>query len=74
MLLEEELFLLPSLNGRNYVWCLFLQLSTLQETLDLQLFIMWEFERQLKHNLMTFTNLRRSSIESVTSWLHFAIL
>ena len=57
-----------------YVWCLFLQLSTLQETLDLQLFIMWEFERQIKYNLMTFTNLRRSSIEIVTNWLHFAIL
>ena len=57
-----------------YVWCLFLQLSTLQETLDLQLFIMWEFERQIKHNLMTFANLRRSSIEIVTNWLHFAIL
>ena len=74
MLLEEELLLLPSLIGCSYVWCFFLQLSTLQETLDLQLFIMWGFERQIKHNLMTFTNLRRTSIESVTNWLHFAIL
>ena len=30
------------------MWCLLWQLSTLQKTLELQLFIMWEFERQLK--------------------------
>ena len=50
-----------------------MQLSTLQKTLDLQLFLMWEFEKELKHNLLIFTNLSRSSTESVTKWLHSAI-
>ena len=62
------MLLLPSLTGCNNVWYLFLQLSILQKSLDLQLFTMWEFKRQLKHNLLTFTNLR-----CFTSWLHSAI-
>ena len=38
-----------------------LHLSTIQRTLDLLSFVICKFERQIKHNLFSFTNLKSST-------------
>ena len=48
-----------SLGRYNRVFCLLLQLSTLQQTFDLHSFIICDVDKRLIHNVFSFTNFKR---------------
>ena len=51
----------------NTLHCFLLQLLTLQQNFDLHFFIICKFDKQLKHNLFSFTNFKLPSTSKAIS-------